>query len=91
MQNTQARRRTPISLAWLAGASVAALVGAVVSTLWLWQAGRGWPALLPDAIIALLGVLGIVWASRARTARRLAVLDAYAEREIARSRQGWAG
>jgi uncharacterized RmlC-like cupin family protein len=85
-ENNQAGRP---SLAWVALLAVWALgvlLGAVFGDLWLWHAGRGWPVLLSAVLLALVGVLGILWAYRARTVRRLAVLNAYAQREIARSR-----
>jgi len=48
---------------------------------------RGWQALLPAVVVALTVLLGLVWQNRFRAARRWkAVLDAYAEREIARDR-----
>jgi hypothetical protein len=73
----------PISLALLF-VSLAALAGMVFGGMWF--ADRGLPILLPAVLLGLLGVLDIVWACHARSARRLAILDAYAEREIARSR-----
>jgi hypothetical protein len=49
---------------------------------------RGWQALLPAGVVALTMLLGFVWQYRVRAARRWkAVLDAYAEREIARDRR----
>jgi uncharacterized RmlC-like cupin family protein len=80
------RRRKPRSLVGLATTSVGAVAVAGLGGLWLRIVGQGWPPLLAAAILALMAVLGIVWQDRARGARRLAVLDAYAEREIARSR-----
>jgi hypothetical protein len=45
-----------------------------------------WVGPLAAAVLALAVVLGIVWRFRGRAARRLrAVLDAYAEREVARA------
>jgi uncharacterized RmlC-like cupin family protein len=84
MENNQVDHHKPVSLTLLA-VSWMALFGAVCGALWLWQAGQGWPSLLLAAIVALVGVFDIVWACHARSARRLAVLDAYAEREITRS------
>jgi hypothetical protein len=49
--------------------------------------GRGWQVLLSVAVVALAVFLGLVRLYRARGARRKAVLDAYAEREIARGRR----
>jgi hypothetical protein len=81
-----APRHGSISLTFLA-VSLAALAGALVAVRWLWQPGRGLPGLLlPVVILALIGVLDRVWAFHARTTRYRAVLDAYADREIARSR-----
>jgi hypothetical protein len=49
---------------------------------------RGWQTLLPAGVVALTVLLGFVWQYRVRTARRWkAVLDSYAEREIARARR----
>jgi uncharacterized RmlC-like cupin family protein len=73
-----------ISLALLA-VSVTAFVGAVLSGIWFREGGGDGTALVLIAILALIGVLDIAWAVHARTTRRLALLDAYAEREIARS------
>jgi uncharacterized RmlC-like cupin family protein len=81
-EKTRRDRTKSISLTLLAVSAVA-LVGSAVSGIWLWDAGRDGTALLVIAILALIGVLDILWAFRTRSARRLAVLDAYAEREIA--------
>jgi uncharacterized RmlC-like cupin family protein len=76
---------------------LAAVVGAVLGGHGLGLAGHGWQALLAAAILALAAVLGVVWQDRARTTRRLAALDAWAEREINRSRsdstrtRSWSG
>jgi hypothetical protein len=76
--------RTPLSLIWPAAFLVAA--GAVGSWLWLAR-GDGLQVLLAGTALAVLVVLGPVWRWRARSARRWnAVVDAYAEREIARLR-----
>jgi hypothetical protein len=83
--NTPRDDTRSISLTLLA-VSVAAFVGAVFSGIWLRDVGSHWTVLLLVALLALIGVLDIVWAFHARNARRLALLDAYAEREIARSR-----
>ena len=82
-ENIQRDRTKSISVTLLA-VSVAVFVGAVFSGIWLWQGGRDGLAFLLVTILALIGVVDIVWAFHARSARRLAVLDAYAEREIAR-------
>jgi len=84
-EDTRPDRIKLISLTLLA-VSVAAFAGAIVSEIWLRNVGRVWLTLLPVSILALIGLIDIVWAFHARTARRLALLDAYAEREIARSR-----
>jgi hypothetical protein len=84
--NTRRDRVESVSLTLLA-LSVAVFVGAVISGSWLWSVRNDWLALLPVATLALLGMIDVVWVFHARTARRLAVLDAYAEREIARSRR----
>jgi hypothetical protein len=82
MENNWIGRRTPTSLVW-----PAALLGAV--GLWFWLAHRGSVAVLPGAAaLVLTAILGIVWLSRARAARRFnAAVDAYAEREIDRGRR----
>jgi hypothetical protein len=78
--------RTPLSLIWTA--AFLATAGAV--GLWLWLArGDGLQVLLAGTALAVLVVLGPVWRWRARSERRWnAVVDAYAEREIARLRGG---
>jgi hypothetical protein len=82
MENNWIGRRTPTSLVW-----PAALLGAV--GLWFWLAHGGSVAVLPGAAaLVLAAILGIVWLSRARAARRFnAAVDAYAEREIDRERR----
>jgi len=74
------------SLTWLARSSIAAVIGVVFGALWPRHLVRAWLVLLPPALLVLIGVLDIVWTRHARTARHLAVLDTYAEREIARLR-----
>jgi uncharacterized RmlC-like cupin family protein len=76
-----------ISLALLA-VSVVAFVAAVLSEIWLFDVGRDGLALVPIVSLAFIGVLDIVWAFHVRAVRHLAVLDAYADREIARSLAG---
>jgi uncharacterized RmlC-like cupin family protein len=76
-------RTQSISVTLLA-MSVVVFVGAVVSGVWLLKGGRDGMALLLIAVLALIGVIDIVWAFHARSARRFAILDAYAEREIER-------
>ena len=78
--------KTPMSRIWLAAVAVVGLGVVAIDGLWVWSAARFWQVLLQVAILALLAVLGIGWARRSRAIRRLAVLDAYAEREINRSR-----
>jgi hypothetical protein len=70
-------RRTPTALVW-----PVLLLGAV--GLWFWLAhGDGVAVWLGAVGFVLTAVLGIVWLSRARAARRFnAAVDAYAEREI---------
>jgi hypothetical protein len=82
MENNRIGRRTPSSLLW-----PVTFLGAV--GLWFWLAhGDGVAVLLGAAALVLTAILGIVWLSRARAARRLnAALDAYAEREINRERR----
>jgi uncharacterized RmlC-like cupin family protein len=85
-EHTPTDRTKTISLTLLA-VSFVAFVAAVFSGVWLWEGGHDELALLLTAILALLGVLDMVWAFHARTVRRLALLDAYAEREIARAHE----
>jgi len=61
----------------------------MAGAIWLPLAdGRGAPAFVAASVLALAVVLGIIWRSRAHTARRWkAALDAYAVREIARARR----
>jgi hypothetical protein len=73
----------------LAALGAAAVLGAgMVGGLLFWTtAGPGWQAPAEATTLALTTAGGIVWRSRARAARRWsAVLDRYAEREIARER-----
>jgi hypothetical protein len=85
------RRRTPggqpLSLVWPA----LSCAGAVLAVGWLgllwWQPAASWQALLAAFVLALAAILGSAWLFRARARRRLrAAVDAYAEREIARTR-----
>jgi hypothetical protein len=82
MQNNWTGRRMPTFLLW----SVP-LLGA--AELWFWLAYEHGVAVLPGAAaLGMTAILGIVWLSRARAARRFnAVVDAYAEREIDRERR----
>jgi len=89
MANNQTGRRTVTFAVWLATFWAAALVGTeMVGALWFRPVdGRGLLTFLVAATLALMAVLGVVWQSRDRAARRWnAALDAYAEREIARAR-----
>jgi hypothetical protein len=89
MNNPAAHPRSP-SLPWLAVSyGAAALVAASCGILWLLSAaGPASQLLLAAAILTPLAVLGFVWLIRLRSTRRLsAILDIYAEREIARSRR----
>ncbi len=89
MANNQTGRPTGTFVVWLATFCTAAVVGAeLIGALWFRPVdGRNRQALLAAAALALTAVLGFVWQSRARAARRWnAALDAYAEREIARAR-----
>jgi hypothetical protein len=75
----------PRVASWAGPVGLLTAAGAV--GLGLWQAG-GTPLLLWPAVglLVLMAVLGVVWLSRVRSARRLfAALDAYAERESARA------
>jgi hypothetical protein len=56
--------------------------------LWLWPTwGDRVQVLLASALVAFVAALGLVWQYRIHAARRWsAVLNAYAEREMARSR-----
>jgi predicted membrane metal-binding protein len=78
--------RQPLSLVW----PLVLLATAALAGLWLWLAGNNSvQVLLASALLAVTVTLGIVWQSRARAARRLqAVVDAYAERQIAGTSRG---
>jgi uncharacterized RmlC-like cupin family protein len=84
--NRQVGRQALVWVTLLAVSAVGVLLGAVFGDRWLWHAGQGWPVLVSAVLVALVGGLGALWAWHARTARRLAILNAYADREIARSR-----
>lgn len=58
-------------------------VPALIGVLWLLLALNASEYVVPAA--ALAAIAGFVWQIRARTRRRWAALDAYAEREIARA------
>lgn len=63
------------------------LLGVAAATgLWLWQTQAAYVPLLPAiGVVALMAIAGGYWFYRVRAARRLfTVLDAYAERELAR-------
>jgi hypothetical protein len=90
MKNNPTGRLSAGGIAWLAGCCAVVVLGAgVAGELWLRpSAGSVWPALLPAAFLAVAAVLGIVWLTRVRAARRWnAAVDAYADREIARARR----
>ena len=82
MDNTWIGRLATPSLIWLV-----ALLGA--AGLWFWlRPEHSVAEMLGAAGLVLTAILGIVWLSRARAARRFnAALDAYAEREIDRERR----
>jgi hypothetical protein len=84
MENNRIGRRTPLSLA--GPAAFLAAAGAV--GLWLWLARGDGPALLAVEALAVAVPLLAFWRWRARAARRWsAVVNAYADREIARARR----
>jgi hypothetical protein len=77
---------------WLGLAAACAAVGlacAALVGLWLVPLG-GEPsrALQAVAVLAPLALVGLVWRRRARAARWLRALDAFAAREIARAEGG---
>jgi hypothetical protein len=82
MKNNWMGRRMPASQGW----PVMSL-GAGVP--WFWLAyGDYAPALLGATALVLAPILGIVWLSRARAARRFnAAMDAFAEQEMDRERR----
>jgi hypothetical protein len=83
MQNNSIRRRKVVSLIWPA----TLLVSGGAAALW-WGLAQGGAQVLAAAVLALTAVLGIVWFSRDRAAKRLnAALEAYTSREIARAEQ----
>jgi uncharacterized RmlC-like cupin family protein len=82
-ENTRRDRTRWISLTLLV-ASAVAFVGAIVGEVWFGGVRRESLALLTFVLLALIGVADIFWAFHARTVRRHALFDAYAEREIAR-------
>jgi hypothetical protein len=76
----------PKSVSRAGPAALLAAVAAVGLGLWQMQGAHmpWWPAL---GLLALAAVFGVVWLGRARAARGyFAVLDAYAERELAQAR-----
>jgi hypothetical protein len=88
MENKQLIQRR--SVIWVIGFCIAvALVTAVFGGLRLRPMGAGsWRVLLPAIVLALTMFLGLLWQSRVRAALRWnAVLNDYAEREIARARR----
>jgi hypothetical protein len=89
MDNHRTARRMPTASLRPAAFWAAILIGAAAVGLWLRPAdGPGWQAPLEAEGLALTVALGLAWRSRARSARRWqAALDAYAQREIARTRR----
>ena len=84
MKNTRISRRAPRT--WVGPAAFLAAAGAV--GLWLWLARGDGPALLAAESLAIVVPLLAVWWWRGRAARRWsAAVNAYADREIARSRR----
>jgi hypothetical protein len=89
MGNKQTSRTKPAFVVRPALLGAAALLGAGISgAVWLSRVqGRGPAALLAGVAFAVTAAVGIVWQLRATAARRrLAVLELYAQREIARAR-----
>jgi hypothetical protein len=82
MENNRIGRRMATSLVW-----PVTFLGA--AGLWVWLArGEGVAVLLGAPALALTAVLGMVWRSRIRAARRFhAAVEAHAEREIDRERR----
>jgi uncharacterized RmlC-like cupin family protein len=80
-------RQKSVSPFWQAMACVVVFVVAAFGGFGLGSAGYGWESFLVPVVLALLALLAILWQGQARSARRLALLDAYAEREIARARR----
>jgi hypothetical protein len=79
----------PLSLVWPAAFLAAAGVAGLSLLL---APGDKMDVLLTAAVLGLTTFLGIVWWSRARAARRWqAVLDAYADGEIARTQRRLVG
>jgi hypothetical protein len=88
MENKQLIQRW--SVIWVIGFCIAVvLVTVVFGGLRLRSVGAGsWRVLLPAVVLALTMFLGLLWQSRVRAALRWnAVLNDYAEREIARARR----
>jgi hypothetical protein len=88
MENKRCEQQRPVIWA-VSFCIVATLSPAVFGGLRSRPTGvEGWQALLPAGVVALTVLLGLVWQHRVSAARRWkAVLDAYAEREIARDRR----
>jgi Flp pilus assembly protein TadB len=80
--------RRPWSLVWPALSCAVVVLAAVWLGLLWWRPATTWQELSVAAVLLLAALLGSVWQFRARARRRLrAAVDAYAEREIARSRR----
>src|SRR5690349_14510099 len=82
----RANDRAMVWGAWLAAAGAGAMS---IAGMWLVLAGgEPWQIVRVVVPLALVVVGGILWRRRARKARWLTALDAYAVREIARTRRG---
>jgi hypothetical protein len=90
MKKNQSARRWAMFVVSLALLCVAAVSGEeMIRALWFGPVeGRTGEALVDAAVLASTTALWIVLRSRALSARRMALLDVYAEREIARARGG---
>lgn len=80
------RSRKPLALLW----PTSLLATAAAAALWLRLARHnGLQVLLASTLLAGTVALGLLWQARARAARRLqAVVDAYAERQMAETSAG---
>ena len=89
MKASRIARSRYMALVWSATLWVASLVFAgLIGGLWFLLAADSARSATPPAAVLALTAVGIAWQqSRARARRRLqGALDAYAEREMARSR-----
>jgi hypothetical protein len=90
MDNTQPVRRNRSSLLWPATGGAAFLAGAGgLGSLWAQPAAtESWAVLTFSALFVLIAVFGFVAFIRARARHRLeAIVEAYADLEIARERR----